>query len=63
MSREFDGEDVLKPETRADLDKTVEALKQAHAHLQQLGVEFELPALNQDEVEANLEFIRYFAEK
>jgi hypothetical protein len=63
VAQEFDGEDVLRPETRADLDRAVEALKQAHVHLQQLGVEFELPPLNEAEVEANLEFIRYFAER
>jgi len=62
VAQEFDGEDVLRPETRVDLDKTVEDLKRAHAQLQDLEVEFELPALSEDEVEANLEFIRYFAE-
>ena len=63
VATEFDGEDVLRPETRAELDQTIEDLKEAHAHLRLLGVEFELPALNEDEVEANLEFIQHFAER
>jgi len=63
VAEEFDGEDVLRPETRGDLDRTVEDLKEAHAQLQDLGVEFTLPALSQEEVEANLEFIHHFAER
>jgi hypothetical protein len=63
VAREFDGEDVLRPETRADLDSSRRDLEEAHVQLQMIVGEFELPELDQDEVRQNLEFIQYFAER
>ncbi len=63
VAEEFDGEDVLRPETRGDMDKAEQTLKEAHFFFQKVAGDFELPALDEDEVLQNLEFIRYFAER
>jgi len=63
VAEEFDGEDVLRPETRGDLDKSKESLQEAHFFMQKLIGDFSLPALDDEEVRQNLEFIRYFAER
>ena len=54
---------VLGPGTRAELDRAIEGLKEAHSHPHQGAGDFELPALKHDEVRQNLQFIRHFAER
>jgi hypothetical protein len=62
VAQEF-GEDVLKPASRADLDRAREKLQQAHTFLQELLGDFELPEVKADDVSQIRDYIQYFAER
>jgi hypothetical protein len=62
VAQEF-GEDVLKPASRADLDRAQEKLQQAHTFMQELMGDFELPEVKAENVTQVREYIQYFAER
>lgn len=49
VSAEFDGEDVLRPILRSDLDEATSKALQAHRQIQLWTDEFELPGVDAEE--------------
>ncbi len=63
VAREFDGEDVLKPKPRADLDRAKQDLLKAHTVVRLLAEEdFELPDPDEETVNEVREFIARLVE-